>query len=208
MPRMTSVMPERPMARCASAIRVRVPPSPLLSARRRSSTYFSVTMMISAQRISDRTPSTASRLSARAAMGGGMQRLAEGIERAGADIAIDDADRTDGEAPETGRGCASRRCRPWPLRSCYAPSGVSGGRTGFAGRRADRIGRLCCTAARPAAIYTVPASGARARAMRCGLGCRAARAGSGALHGRRRTSRRHLKPATHSDKPLLAQVAR
>ena len=52
----------RPSARCASAIRVSVPPSPLLSARSRSSTYFSVTMMMSAQKISDSTPSTAARV--------------------------------------------------------------------------------------------------------------------------------------------------
>ena len=48
-----------PTARCASAISASVPPSPWLSARSRITTYFSVTTMISAHRISDTTPSTA-----------------------------------------------------------------------------------------------------------------------------------------------------
>ena len=47
-------------ARWANAIRASVPPSPLLSARSRMSTYFSVTTTISAQRMSESTPSTAS----------------------------------------------------------------------------------------------------------------------------------------------------
>ena len=47
-----------PSARWASAISASVPPSPLLSARSRMTTYLSVTMTISAQRISDSTPST------------------------------------------------------------------------------------------------------------------------------------------------------
>ena len=48
-----------PTARWASAISASVPPSPRLSARVRMSTYLSVTMTISDQKISDRTPSTA-----------------------------------------------------------------------------------------------------------------------------------------------------
>ena len=42
--------------RCASAISARMPPSPRLSARITRKTYFSVTMMISDQKISDSTP--------------------------------------------------------------------------------------------------------------------------------------------------------
>ena len=53
-----------PSARCASAISASVPPSPLLSARSRITTYLSVTTTISAHRISDSTPSTASRVGA------------------------------------------------------------------------------------------------------------------------------------------------
>ena len=52
----------RPSARVASAVKDSVPPSPLLSARSRIRTYFKVTTMISAHRISDSTPSTVSRV--------------------------------------------------------------------------------------------------------------------------------------------------
>ncbi len=56
----TSASPARPRsssaARCASAISARIPPSPLLSARITRMTYLTVTMMISAQKISDSTP--------------------------------------------------------------------------------------------------------------------------------------------------------
>jgi len=43
-----------------SAMRANVPPSPLLSARTSTITYFSVTMRIKAQKMRDRTPNTAS----------------------------------------------------------------------------------------------------------------------------------------------------
>ena len=48
-----------PMAVNASAVSANVPPSPLLSARRRISTYFNVTTISSDQKISDKTPNTA-----------------------------------------------------------------------------------------------------------------------------------------------------
>ena len=54
---------KRPTARDASAISVSVPPSPLLSARSRMTTYFRVTMMNSAHKISETTPSTVPRVS-------------------------------------------------------------------------------------------------------------------------------------------------
>ena len=54
----------RPTARCASAISASVPPSPLLSARSRITTYLTVTMRISAQMISDSTPRTTGSLAA------------------------------------------------------------------------------------------------------------------------------------------------
>ena len=59
MPSSTIAPPPLPTARCASAISASVPPSPLLSARSRMTTYFSVTTTISAHRISESTPSTA-----------------------------------------------------------------------------------------------------------------------------------------------------
>ena len=52
----------RPSARVASAVSESVPPSPLLSARSRTSTYLIVTTTISAHRISESTPSTISRV--------------------------------------------------------------------------------------------------------------------------------------------------
>ena len=52
----------RPSARLASAVSESVPPSPLLSARSRISTYFRVTVTISAHTISDNTPSTMPRV--------------------------------------------------------------------------------------------------------------------------------------------------
>src|SRR5882724_9407666 len=52
----------RPRARWPSAISESVPPSPLLSARSSSSTYFAVTTIKSAHRISDSTPSTMTRV--------------------------------------------------------------------------------------------------------------------------------------------------
>src|SRR3954451_13728926 len=54
----------RPNARCPNAINDSVPPSPLLSARNSSRTYLAVTTMNSAQRISDSTPSTITRVTA------------------------------------------------------------------------------------------------------------------------------------------------
>ena len=94
-----------PSARCASAISDSVPPSPLLSARRTSSTYLSVTMMISAQRISE-THAEHHLARQRAAAGGrAAARLSlQRVERAGADVAVDDADGAERQGPEGGRG--------------------------------------------------------------------------------------------------------
>ncbi len=84
----------RPTARLASAVRESVPPSPLLSARNRISTYLIVTVIISAHRIIDRTPSTATGRY-RTMANRRRKRFAERIERAGADIAVDDPDAPD-----------------------------------------------------------------------------------------------------------------
>ena len=51
-------MPVPTETRCASAISARMPPSPRLSARMISVTYFTVTISTSDQKISDRMPST------------------------------------------------------------------------------------------------------------------------------------------------------
>jgi hypothetical protein len=67
-----------------------MPPSPLLSARMMKVTYFRLTTIISDQKISERMPSTLSGV-----IGTGMVRAAEDllqrIQRAGADVAINDA---------------------------------------------------------------------------------------------------------------------
>ncbi len=56
MPSASTTGVRRPSARKASAVSASVPPSPLLSARSRISTYFRVTTKISDQKISDSTP--------------------------------------------------------------------------------------------------------------------------------------------------------
>ena len=90
---------ERPIARCASAISATVPPSPLLSSRISTKTYFTVTMRTSAQKISEMMPITSARVGP-VTPRDMVQRFTEGVERAGADIAIDDADRAQGQAQE------------------------------------------------------------------------------------------------------------
>ena len=59
-PRKNTGSERRPSACCAKAMRDSVPPSPLLSARIRNSTYFAVTVNTSAQSSSDTVPITAS----------------------------------------------------------------------------------------------------------------------------------------------------
>ena len=73
-----------------------MPPSPLLSARIRNTTYLSVTMRMSAQMSSEATPSTAARRSP-PAVDHRVQRFAHGVERARSDVAEHDADRGEGQ---------------------------------------------------------------------------------------------------------------
>ena len=90
----------RPLAlarRRARAASERMPPSPRLSARVISRTYLIVTTMTRAQNISESTPSTA--LSRARQTGGGGDRSAQCVDRAGADVAIDDAERADDQRP-------------------------------------------------------------------------------------------------------------
>ena len=72
-----------------------MPPSPLLSARRISSTYLSVTTNISPQKIVDTAPTMCARVERDA--DAGAEDLLHRVERAGADVAVDDADRAEGE---------------------------------------------------------------------------------------------------------------
>ena len=66
------------------------------------STYLIETMSVSVHRISERTPRTvaAARSAVLARRRGG--RLAKGVERAGADVAEDDAERAEREREEPG----------------------------------------------------------------------------------------------------------
>jgi len=64
--RMARLREVSPVARCASAMSAMMPPSPLLSARMMKATYLIVTTRISAQKISDSTPSTLAGLMANA----------------------------------------------------------------------------------------------------------------------------------------------
>ena len=90
--------------RCASAISARMPPSPRLSACMISITYFTVTMSTSDQKISDRMPRTSVGRDRHA--GEELQAGLEGVERAGADIAIDHAEHGEQHADRSG-GCAA-----------------------------------------------------------------------------------------------------
>ena len=66
-----------------------------------------MTTTISAHRISESTPSTASRVAAPSGADGGVDRFAQRVERAGADVAVDDADAAERERPEAVCGRAS-----------------------------------------------------------------------------------------------------
>ena len=121
----------RPSARVASAVSESVPPSPLLSARSRISTYLIVTTTISAHRIIDSTPSTVSRVTGPDS-DGRHHRLAERVERAGADVAIDDADAAERQRPEACAGRTSARGRVRPRRSASPATSLMDRESAFA----------------------------------------------------------------------------
>ena len=93
--------------RLIRASRARLPPSPLLSARMMTVTYLSVTTIIIDQKIRLSTPKISSAPCGELVMAG--EGLAEGVDRAGADVAEDDADRADGELDEAGLGMVPGR---------------------------------------------------------------------------------------------------
>ena len=93
----------RPNARCPSAIRDSVPPSPLLSARNSSSTYLAVTTMNSDHRISESTPSTMARDTG-APFAAWRDGLAKRIQRRGADIAENNANASQRQGPKARGG--------------------------------------------------------------------------------------------------------
>ena len=90
-----------------SAVSARMPPSPWLSARITMAMYLTETTMSSAQMMSDSTPSTLScvaRDGVRAE-----EALAHRVERAGADVAVDDADCGEGEREKRPRTDGARQ---------------------------------------------------------------------------------------------------
>ncbi len=136
-PRKNTVAVRWPSACWASAISDSMPPSPLLSARIRNRTYLAVTVKNSAQ--SSKRHSADHAAVGDAAILHVMQRLAQRVERAGADVAEHDAERPEGESGDA--------------RSC---DGDLGGRR----RRAPQLPANGFPA-RSAAPYTCPSHDAR-----------------------------------------------
>ena len=112
--------------------------------------------MISDQMISEITPSTAPRVDLAVAAYGGKHRLAHGVERARADIAVDDTDTAKRQRPETlaglvdaissggghgSSGAVVRGCHACqePVVACVERSGrgssMGGGRLPWASRK-------------------------------------------------------------------------
>ena len=96
---------------CAtSAISARMPPSPRLSARMTKTRYLSEMTMISDQKISESTPRTFSGVAATPCVH--VKALAQRVERAGADVAVDDAERAQREDERDTVRCSSRSGEP------------------------------------------------------------------------------------------------
>ena len=83
--------------RLIRVISAMMPPSPSLSARITSSTYLSVTMIVTDQKISEMIPKTLSVDAVTGMRVAGVEDRLDGVERAGADVAEDDAQGTDDE---------------------------------------------------------------------------------------------------------------
>ena len=96
----------RSRLRLISASSARLPPSPLLSARMMIVTYLIVTTIIIDQKIRLSTPRICESVGRQRVMAG--EGLAEGVDRAGADVAEDDADRADRELGEAAIGDGAR----------------------------------------------------------------------------------------------------
>ena len=104
--RIGSFAPSRMRSPPTSDSSARMPPSPSLSARSTKTTYFSDTISISAQKISDTMPKTS--WGSRNRMADAGERNLERIKRAGADVAVDDAERGQRQKP----GIAQVMLRP------------------------------------------------------------------------------------------------
>ncbi len=110
----------------ASASSAMMPPSPRLSARSTSVTYLSETTIISAQKIADMPPRMFSGVSANAVLG--IEGFLRRVERARADIAVDDAQGEQRKPSVARRGArllASVR-PPWPRARSHSLRGKHG----------------------------------------------------------------------------------
>ena len=87
---MAPLRPRPAAARCgiSSAVSARMPPSPWLSARITRARYLIEMMMISAQNTIDATPNAFARVDREVVV---LERLTERVQRARADVAVDDA---------------------------------------------------------------------------------------------------------------------
>ena len=92
-----------------SDISARMPPSPRLSARMTKTRYLIEMTMISDQKISESTPSTLSGVGGDAVLA--VKALAQRVERAGADVAVDDAERAEREDRQVAGGSAAPPAR-------------------------------------------------------------------------------------------------
>ena len=100
-----------------------MPPSPWLSARRISTTYLSETTTISVQKISDSDAEDVGCVSGMPVAAG--EDLLQRVERAGADVAVDDAERGERKRRE-GRPVPSGLANPVDIgRGGYGMSHVS-----------------------------------------------------------------------------------
>ena len=90
-----------------SAVSARMPPSPRLSARITSAMYLTQMITTSAQNASDATPSAFDRRRGQVLV---LERLAERVQRAGADVAEHHAEGAEGERTTASRDTSAVRC--------------------------------------------------------------------------------------------------
>ena len=99
-----------PRARRTNAARASTPPSPLLSARKTTVTYLTDTMTVSVHTTIEMIPSTSPVVGADPAAVDRKDGL-DRVQRAGADVAVDDAQRPQNECGDP-RGCGRRPAAP------------------------------------------------------------------------------------------------
>ena len=119
----------------ASASSARMPPSPRLSARMTIVRYLNVTTKLSDQKMSERMPRTFGSSTGKPVRPA--EALLQRVERAGADVAVDDAQRPEGERREGPAAWAA----PWPDRDTLSRPAAPAPGAGPGGARI-RIDRM------------------------------------------------------------------